>query len=209
VSPAAEASDGADVYAALVHSPEFGTILRNLLAQQGLDFGDSETTDLLELLKNNPDFLKNYVQTAPPPPEPLEQPIAIKVETQVYPPEPSLVYETSATGLDSSQLFGPEPTHTTAPPPPPIPEPVSLIQQSAASPAPIPIPPPTKPKSITRGAISTHKFAAIPHPAPYVKPRQGVSVVRTTTQFDDRVLNMGFPSAMMGGLSAKKAQHSR
>ena len=55
------------MYAAILNNPEFANILMNLLAQKGLDAGDSETSaQLVELLKSNPDFLRGFLSAAPP-----------------------------------------------------------------------------------------------------------------------------------------------
>jgi len=61
-SPVAESTDATDMYTSILNSPEFANILMSLLAQKGLDAGDTETsTQLVELLKTNPEFLKGFL----------------------------------------------------------------------------------------------------------------------------------------------------
>jgi len=99
-SPGTE-SDGLDMYAALINNPEFTNILMNLLAQKGLDAGDSETSaQLLDLLKSNPEFLKSFLSNAPQPDAGLEPSTSAQSTLQ----QSSAFYDPSM-GLDSSQLF--------------------------------------------------------------------------------------------------------
>lgn len=124
-SPTTEGSESSDMYAALINNPEFANILMNLLAQKGLDSGDSETSaQLLELLKSNPEFLKNFLSNAPQQEDSQEQANMMAPELQHF-PNPALYDNTM--GLDSSQLFGAaQPLHFD---PVPVEEPPSVEQQ--------------------------------------------------------------------------------
>lgn len=84
-APSPSSADGTDssdnMYAAILNNPEFANILMSLLAQKGLDSGDSETSaQLVELLKSNPDFLRGYLANAPEPMDTQEQPNTTEIQ---------------------------------------------------------------------------------------------------------------------------------
>ena len=72
-SPEHDAND--NMYAAILNNPEFASILMSLLAQHGVSPTESDTpTILLNILKNNPDFLPGFLATATTAP-PESQPV--------------------------------------------------------------------------------------------------------------------------------------
>jgi hypothetical protein len=75
------------MYAAILNNPEFASILMSLLAQHGVSPTESDTpTILLNILKNNPDFLPQFLATATAPPE--SQPVKTEpteVQQDVFP----------------------------------------------------------------------------------------------------------------------------
>jgi hypothetical protein len=94
-----------EMYSALINNPEFTSILMNLLAQKGLDASDSETSaQLLELLKSNPEFLKNFLSAAPTQENQETIPNA-NTNTNTENDGPATVEFDANIGLDSSQLF--------------------------------------------------------------------------------------------------------
>jgi len=189
LSPNGTNSDS-EMYAALLNNPEFTNILMNLLAQKGLDSGDSETTaQLLELLKSNPEFLKGFLssaQTSQEQNQTQEQPASTSMDQLQY----SNTALDTLPGLDASQLFGPpEPVQLEMPaiegptameisvpepveviptqsPPPPVSTPPAPAPAPALAPPPPTPPPVTEVERPVEPPTSSIKQTPIPPPPP-------------------------------------------
>ena len=64
-SPKPDGLDGNDMYAGLINNPEFANIIMNLLVQKGVDSSGSEFSQIMEVLKSNPDCVRNFLPSAP------------------------------------------------------------------------------------------------------------------------------------------------
>jgi hypothetical protein len=185
------------MYAAILNNPEFANILMNLLAQKGLDPGDTETSgQLLDLLKSNPDFLKGFLTTAPEesvesesqpvksdeaevPQTAFHEPVSLDQQLLMASPAPQL--ETLSMETQFAENTSPVPAPTT-PKPAQIPLPGVKIEGELEAPAPrpaIPIPVTNKP---------VHSMPA------YISPTIPVSIQQLAGQ--DRVQALGFPPMM-------------
>jgi hypothetical protein len=206
--PGADNSDGSDnMYAAMINNPEFANVLMNLLAQKGLDAGDTETSaQLVELLKSNPDFLRGFLPAAPEPEQTEDQSNSNLIsETQQYDtqvpmfedpmdlghmglPSHTLQFENLSMGstnyADSNSDMTPS------------------LQQSIPAPAPIPrlevktevesIPDPSQSKPTP----PLPSFPPIPAPSAYMLPLVTVSRVLQAPPSQERVRALGFPPMM-------------
>lgn len=184
-SPIAESADATDVYSTILNSPEFANILMSLLAQKGLDAGDTETsTQLVELLKTNPDFLKGLLPTLSEP-EDVKQVEAIdsSVALENYGQQAALETFDSSYIEPVSQPLQHE--SDSIDPSDPISEPIGTTAYSAPLPAPIP----------HLGIKRKHeeepkKFTPIPMPG--YKPQLLPSRVQPRPS-QERVQALGFP----------------
>ena len=95
------------MYAALLNNPEFSNVLMQLLAQKGVDSSATETSaQFVELLRSNPDFVRNILPSAPATEETQEQYNVVTSEIQ-YPivGQTSTLEEAQSSHLDlQSQL---------------------------------------------------------------------------------------------------------
>jgi hypothetical protein len=179
-----------NMYAAILNNPEFANILMNLLAQKGLDPGDTETSgQLLELLKSNPDFLKGFLTTAPEETEPVKADVTEVQHTGSHEPvtldpqppvaAPALQVETLSTESQFAENASPVIVPTT-PRPAPIPHPGVKIEgkYEPAAPRTSPVPVANKP------------ILAMPA---YLPPTMPASIQPAA---QDRVRALGFPPMM-------------
>ena len=131
-APSPEQDPNDNMYAAILNNPEFANILMSLLAQHGVSPTESETpTLLLNILKNNPDFLPGFLAAAPT--VPLEsQPVKtepIEAQQAAFP----VGVEGGRLIMSSQQVpFENPPIDTNA---------LSPVQVRATTPRPAPIPP--------------------------------------------------------------------
>ena len=204
-SPSADASDNSDnMYATILSSPEFANILMNLLAQKGLDVGDTETSaQLVELLKSNPDFVRGFLPAAPEQDEVKQEETKQEetIEFSIVPSENYAQQMDSFEGLDSSRL---EPSSLPAQQ-----EVISVdsanISMEISAPAPYSIPPPAPiprlgVKGATEESSSPQQASTTPVPQPKVSPipmpgykPQIVSSHVQPRPSQERVKALGFP----------------
>ena len=183
-SSVVEGNEAAEMYAAIINNPEFANVLMSLLAQHGVDTGDGEnsTTQFVELLKNNPQFLqaflppKETVQEAPN--EPVEEPntqasillpTPLQRQTQPIRTRPRPSQKRAAAAKVRPLRFAPGPA--------PIPSTGSLTEAPAAS----------QPSTLSN---------QFPIPPPAYQPQGKLGFQGGIRPSGDRVQAFGFPPLM-------------
>jgi hypothetical protein len=191
MSPSTDPDSTDNMYAAILNNPEFANILMNLLAQKGVDPGDTETSgQLLELLKSNPDFLKGFLTNTPEETvvaQPVKadvteaQPTAFhSLDPQLSVIAPALKVET----LSTETLFAENTSPVIAPTTPrPALKPHPRIKIDGKSESVIPRPSPVP--------VANNPMPAMPA---YIRPTTPASIQPPAAH--DRVRALGFPPMM-------------
>jgi hypothetical protein len=195
-SPGIDGNDNTDMYAAILNNPEFANILMTLLAQKGLDAGATETsTQLVELLKSNPEFLRGFLATAPKPEEAQDQFSSTIIDPQLSSNQLP-VMEGFETSLElPSHLLQSEPTSVVLHHDPTIAENPTLLH---TVPTTAPIPRVLKMEDTTLPFAHPIPTVSVPQPNPSlitpVQMSHGVASGHALTRpSQERIRALGFP----------------
>jgi len=211
-SPEASGSDNTDTYTALLNNPEFANILANLLAQKGLDAGDT-STQLVELLKSNPDYVRALVPAQMQSEELQDPTMVMSFETQLQQQQEALdlhaAHVESYEGPTPHQLHSIETLHNSVVDPVlahtiptalpiPLPEPEPVIEQIIEPPAPMIAPPPPPPQPAPAPVLTQLPTPASypPIPVPGYKPKAKTPSQTQPPPSHERVRAFGFPPMM-------------
>jgi hypothetical protein len=195
-SPGADSNDSNDMYAAILNNPEFANILMTLLAQKGLDAGATETsTQLVELLKSNPEFLRGFLAAAPKPEEVHDQFSSATIEPQHSSDQLPLMEGFEASLELPSQLLHSEHTSATLHHDPVVAESPTLLH---AVPTTAPIPRVLKMEDTAPSFANPIPSASVPQPnpsllAPIQLPHGVASSHVQTRPSQERIRALGFP----------------
>lgn len=194
-SPSPEFDNTDNMYAAIANNPEFATIVMGLLAQKGLDTGAETSAQFVELLRSNPDFIRNYLNAAPEPNDAQDQFSSATTEIQQSVIEQSSALE--ATHSDHLDLESQLAQHDFTPLEPQIQDDVMAEQQDMLHSPPRPAPIPRVGKK-TEEAISSVSPPPPPIPQPNLplmpSPVQAVTPAPVQPRpSQDRVRALGFP----------------
>jgi hypothetical protein len=179
----------------------------NLLAQKGLDAGDTETSaQLVELLKSNPDFLRGFLPTAPEPEQTEDQSNANLVsEAQQYDTQMPMFedpMDLGHMGLSSHTLQFENLSMGSTNYADSNSDMTPSLQQSIPAPAPIPrLEVKTEVESIpgplqSRRTPPLPSFPPIPAPSAYMIPPAAVNRALQAPPSQERVRALGFPPMM-------------
>lgn len=194
--PSTDGSENTDMYAAILNNPEFANILMTLLAQKGLDAGATETsTQLVELLKSNPEFLRGFLAAAPIPEEAQDQ-----FSSTIIDPLHSSDQLSAMEGFDASlelpsHLLQPEPTSAALHHDPIVAENPALIH---TMPTTAPIPRVLQMEDTAPSFANPIPTGSVPQPhPPLITPVQlshGVASGHVQTRpSQERIRALGFP----------------